>query len=260
MTKRIIRILIIAHIAMSAIFVVCGEPDTANFPNEEVNYAEKVWEEFGYSSHNGFQPAYLSTYPRLTFEETPEIDWYFPYFIDFCKQEDLLSYQEKAKGNFSAYDLIFTDFENFYLENSGYDKITYVTGQFIFKKKDENLEIQKIDDVWTIIKNNDYYKSEKPETIELVQTIPAILENPFDVYKTTPETTATTITTAPIITSNAPANANQTAVTKVPVITTAPVTDSKSNPLNVVIIAVFSMLGGGLVVFGIINLVKGGKK
>ncbi|MDR0918227.1 MAG: hypothetical protein LBM93_03105, partial [Oscillospiraceae bacterium] len=86
--------------------------DPVNFPNNEVSIAEKVWEEFAYGfGYNGYwEMDYLDKH--IMPDETPEIYWYFPYFIEFCKEYDLTSYT--PVGDFDLYELIVDDFEEYY--------------------------------------------------------------------------------------------------------------------------------------------------
>lgn len=213
LAKKIAMILSIClMLSFSVIFVNAEEkPDPVNFPNEEVELAENIWNSFAYSKSYGvFSPKYLSV--GLLPDETPEIYWYYSYFIDFCKEKDLLSYE--PIGDFSQYELIMKDFEKYYLEHSEYLKPDWggnswtiksttlkitindseLPVEYEFAKNGENWEIQEL-----TLQGAFWERISDPE---IYQIITPIAKNPFDIYKTVETTTEITTETTTVTSSN----------------------------------------------------------
>jgi hypothetical protein len=137
---------------------------------------------------------YLTRRNRMP-DETPEIYWYFPYFIDFCKEYDLTTY--KPVGDFELYELIMDDFEEYYLNDSEwaknyvnekgdsrqqiYDNYIYsfdYSCKWFFKKNAEG--------IWQYGTTNDPY-SGNGEFVEIIGEVTPVVDN-FELYKT-PEVT-----------------------------------------------------------------------
>jgi hypothetical protein len=97
------------------------QPDEANFPNTEVSLAKGIWERWAYFNQSEFkwQPEYLSRTGLNDPLKTPEIDWYFPFFIEFCKEKDLLSYE--TVGSVKAETYMIEDFREFCKSRSPYN-------------------------------------------------------------------------------------------------------------------------------------------
>jgi hypothetical protein len=217
--------------------------DTINFPNEEVLYAEQVWERFAYSREFGiFSPAYFRL-SNLTWEDTPELYWYFPYFIGFCKGNDLLSYQTKAKGDFSAYELLINDFQEYYEEKSGYRlmQVQVLDGNF-------NIVSSSSVNTYLVVKNGENWEIRTTnEPIDVIQIIPPISENPFEEYKIAEITTTTTTTTTTAITTNSTQAFART--------TTKSTTKNSDNTgkKDIIQVVLIAIIGGVVILGGIIT-------
>jgi hypothetical protein len=232
--------------------VAAAVPDEVNFPNNEIAIAENIWEKFAYERQwdGSWYPHYLGI-STFTPDDTPELDWYFPYFIDFCKQTDLTAYQ--AKGEFTVYKLVVTDFEKYYLANCPYDEI-YVGGKVAYMK-DKSLGkyyFVKNGKEWQYGFSKDSIVKEGGILPEIKGTVPILADKPFDPYKTPDVVTteATTTTVAPM----------QSATYETSAITTAKTAEneikSTLNTVEKILIAVVSIFGLVIAVFGIFNLIK----
>jgi hypothetical protein len=164
--------------------------DPENFPNQEVAIAESMWKEFAYGSpySGSWEMNYLGR--NVMPDETPEIDWYFPYFIDFCKKYDLTTY--KPVGDFELYELIMDDFEEYYAEKSEWQQIQCDGPFYIYPKNvtnilEEQYYFSKNEGIWVygIAKTVSYGRV--LEFTEVLGEVPPVDDN-FELYKT-PEIT-----------------------------------------------------------------------
>jgi hypothetical protein len=198
----------------------------------------------------------------MTWDDTPELDWYFPYYIDFCKQADLTAYA--TKGTFSPYKLMLIDFKKYYLENSGFNIIDAGSvsekGTYDY---DHKYYFKKNGDIWEYGTSADNFIF-KGEFKEIKGALVPLTDNPFDPYKSPEIVVTTTDTTAITTAATSPYTTPYTTLAP-PIITG---TDTEQTPQKTNKIPIVIYILSVVVIVSVISLViakaknkqNGGKK